>query len=110
MEFLTEEPGVIGTGGAEGGNSGFQAINLAIQFGARRIVLVGFDMRSDLGLHWHGHHGKGLNNPKLRNFIAWRRTLDRAAAQVKGLGIEMLNASPVSALTAYPMARLEDVL
>ena len=28
-----------------GSNSGFQAVNLAILFGAKRIVLVGFDMR-----------------------------------------------------------------
>jgi hypothetical protein len=109
-DLLVDAPGTVGTGGAEGGNSGFHALNLAVQFGATRIVLVGFDMRTDRGLHWHGRHGNGLNNPTVRNFMSWRRVLDGAATQLAGLGIEMLNASQVSTLTAYPLVNLEDAL
>lgn len=110
--FIADDPGIIATGSPDngGGNSGFHAINLAIQFGVTRIVLVGFDMRSDLGLHWHGPHDRGLNNPNLKNMIKWRRALDGNADLVRGLGIEMFNASSVSMLTAYPLVRLEDVL
>jgi hypothetical protein len=84
-----------------GGNSGFGALNLAVQFGAKRIVLVGFDMRLDKGLHWHGAHA-GLHNPNDRNVARWRRVIDGAAPTLKALGVEVLNASPISALQAYP--------
>mgnify|MGYP002145968013 CR=1 FL=1 len=52
-----DEKGTVGCGG----NSGFQALNLALQFGCTRIILVGYDMRLDKGLHWHGAHPKELD-------------------------------------------------
>ena len=93
-----------------GGNSGFQALNLAVQFGAKRIVLVGYDMRCDQGLHWHGPHGKGLNNPTPRNVERWRRVTDEAADLLRFLGVEVVNCSPISALRAYPKMGLEEAL
>lgn len=103
---LLDRPGHIG----DGGNSGFQAINLAAQFGARRIVLVGFDMRLDQGVHWHGRHPPGLNNPRLTHLPDWRVRIDRAAHVLAARGIEAVNASPVSALTAFPFVPLEQAL
>ena len=44
-DLLFQEPGVVGSGG----NSGFQMINLAAQFGATGIALIGFDMRLGSG-------------------------------------------------------------
>jgi hypothetical protein len=55
------QAGVIGSGG----NSGFQALNLALQFGARRVILVGFDLNLAGGVHWHGRTPR-LNNPTAR--------------------------------------------
>jgi hypothetical protein len=85
-----------------GGNGGFHALNLALQFGARRVVLVGYDMRVDLGVHWHGKHPKGMNNPSDVNTRRWRQVLDAQAPLLRDMGVEVLNASPVSALEAYP--------
>ena len=93
-----------------GGNGGFHALNLALQFGVSRIVLVGYDMRVDRGLHWHGAHGGGLNNPTEPNVARWRRVIDAAAPILQALGIRVVNASPVSALTAYPKMSLEEAL
>jgi hypothetical protein len=108
-DILVDAPGLIASGSPSGGgNSGFQALNIAVQFGATRIVLVGFDMRLDRGLHWHGRHPQGLNNPHEPSIMAWRRALDAAAPTFAALGITVLNASPVSALTAYPVVPLED--
>jgi hypothetical protein len=104
-------PGQIATGGADGGgNSGFQGLNLAVQFGVRRIGLVGFDMRDDLGVHWHGRHPSGLNNPTRRNFMNWRAAFERAAPLLTRLGVQVFNLSPVSTLTCFPFAKIEDVL
>jgi hypothetical protein len=85
-----------------GGNSGFGAINLAVQFGASRIILVGFDMRIDKGLHWHGAHKGALSNPNPGNVLRWRRVIDEAAPVLAALGVEVVNTSMISALGAYP--------
>lgn len=93
-----------------GGNSGFQALNLALQFGARRVILVGFDMHLADGVHWHGRHAANLNNPTAASLARWAALLDRQAPAIAALGVEVLNASPASALTAYRKVPLEDAL
>lgn len=102
--------GRLAWGGTGGGNGGFQAINLAVQFGASRLLLVGFDMRIDLGVHWHGKHERGMNNPSKTTVEKWRAHLDGQAARLKELGVEVINCSLVSALTAYPKMSLEEAL
>ena len=92
-----------------GGNSGFQALNLALGFGARRIALVGFDMTLDRGVHWHGRHQRGLKNPTETVVALWRKRLDAVAESIARAGAEVINASPHSALTAYRKAPLEDL-
>jgi hypothetical protein len=57
---------------------------------------VGFDMRLDLGQHWHGKHPKGLNNPTDLLIMHWRKALNDAAATFAALGIEVVNVSAVS--------------
>ncbi len=104
--MLFDRFGVLG----DGGNSGFQAVNLAAQAGARRIILLGFDMTLAAGVHWHGRHPAGLNNPTAQNLARWRRHMDDAAPTLAALGIEVINASTSSALTAYPKMSLEDAL
>lgn len=104
-DLLIDEPGTIGAGG----NSGFQAFNLAVQFGAKRIVLVGFDMRTDHGVHWHGPHGRGLNNPKAHNLMRWRRAFEASAAGIAAAGVDVINASPVSTLTSFRHLSFEEV-
>jgi hypothetical protein len=92
-----------------GANSGFQALNLAVQFGATRIVLVGYDMRVDQGFHWHGRHPQGMNNPTPEGIARWARVFDQAAGFLRLIGVEVLNASASSALTAYPKVDFEDL-
>lgn len=96
-DMLFDTPGEIGWGG----NSGFQAINLAAQFGAKTIVLIGLDATISHGVHWHGRHGGGLHNPTSGTSNGWRIRLDRAARQLERQNVTVLNASPISALTAY---------
>lgn len=93
-----------------GAGSGFQAMNLAIQFGARRIALVGFDARVDLGVHWHGCHGNGLKNPFSHTAALWVRFMDEAAPDIARRRIEVVNCSPVSAISAFPFVDLADAL
>jgi hypothetical protein len=106
-EILTAIPGHIGAGG----NSGFQALNLAVQFGAKRILLVGYDMRVDLGEHWHPRHYPPMSNPHPQdNLPRWRAALDGAHDRFVQLGIEVINCSFVSLLTKYPKMTIAEAL
>lgn len=93
-----------------GGNSGFHCINLGVQFGVKRILLVGYDMRVDRGAHWHGDHPSGLHNPTPPNARKWVRSIDGAAKEIGKAGVEVLNCSPISALRNYPKVKFEDAL
>jgi hypothetical protein len=42
-----------------GGNSGYQALSIAVHAGASRVLLFGFDMQ---GTHFHGAHPQPLRN------------------------------------------------
>lgn len=102
---LSTKPGVINTGG----NSGFQVVGLAHQAEAARIILLGYDMgRTGGKSHWHGDHPKGLGNGN--NFKVWVRRFARMAPGLVAAGIEVVNASRVSALTCFPRMSLQDAL
>ena len=105
-DFVLKPRGVIGSGS----NSGFQAINVAIHMGARKIILVGFDCTLMKGAHWHGRHPPGLNNPTQAGVDAWRGHLDRQAKLLELVGVELIVASTISTLTAYPRMTFEEAL
>ncbi|NNM75050.1 hypothetical protein HJG44_22065 [Enterovirga sp. DB1703] len=104
--IVFDEPGVIGSGGG----SGFQALNLAVQFGATRIALVGLDARVDRGVHWHGPHEGGLSNPHEGTAELWRVAMDRAAPVLAERGIEVVNCSACSALQGFRKMDLSEWL
>lgn len=91
-----------------GKNSGYQAINLAVHFGALRIVLLGYDMAPDakgkehfFGKHWHNLEFQ------LKGFV---ELYDSLVQPLKALGIQILNASRSTALKAFPCVSLEEAL
>lgn len=96
--LVFDEPGTVGRGG---GTSAFQALNIAVQAGCRRIVLLGVDCDISQGLHWHGAHPKGLSNPTQKLADQWRKALDNVAPILRQKNISVVNASPASTLTAY---------
>jgi hypothetical protein len=99
-------PGEIGWGG----NGGFHAFNLNLQWGVRKIILVGFDMNLIRGHHWHGRHPAGMSNPKQASVDKWRIHLDSQRPILDRMGAEVILGSPGSALTAYPTLGLREAL
>lgn len=89
-------------------NSGYRAINLAVHFGAKTIVLLGYDMQvgPNRKEHWHPDHPVKSQSP-YKLFIKRFRTLVEPLAQ---LGIEIVNCTPGSALDAFPKMPLREVL
>lgn len=99
-EIITAPKGTIGGGW----NSGFQALNLAVQFGANRVLLIGYDYKvgRDGATHWHGRHKDALSNPNAPRMKQWAEALDKQAPTLARLGVDVVNASTDSALAAYP--------
>lgn len=95
---------------ATGGNSGYQAVHLAVHYGATRIVLLGFDMKEgpDKRRHWFGNHPKELN--ARGNFAPWIRSFKMLATALQKRGVQVINCSVDTALDCFPRAKLEDTL
>lgn len=105
--LLFGETGAVGAGG----NSGFQATNLAVQFGAKRILLIGFDATDRGGVHWYGRNGwAGGNNPSEHNFRRWKTALEAAEPDLRARGVEVVNASLQSAIQAYRKVGVTETL
>lgn len=100
---LGKLPGLI----HQGGNGGYQAINLAFQAGARRMVLLGFDMH---GSHWHGAYANGLPNTRPGLFEQWLRQFDDLAADLRAEGVHVVNCSPGSRLNCFTVCDLADAV
>ena len=93
----------------EGGNSGHQAIGLAALFGARRIVLLGFDFQRTNGkVHWHGDHPRGLGNGG--TFSKWIAAMTPLARDLARANIEVINCTRKTALKCFPQKPIENVL
>jgi hypothetical protein len=102
---LCNRPGEIRTGG----NSGHQAIHLAYNLGATRIILLGFDMGHSAGKsHWHGNHPRGLGNGG--NFRQWIDWMGLLAKDLKGKGVEVINCSRTTKLECFKKADPSSVL
>lgn len=93
----------------QGGNSGFQAVNLAVLFGARRILLLGFDLQPTGGqAHFFGDHPGALN--QAIPYGMFRAAFEEAAPQLAAAGIEVINCSRQTALTCFARRPIEEAL
>lgn len=103
---LCTKPGRIHSGG----NSGYQAMNLAFMWGAAKIVLMGFDFQRTNGkAHNHGNHEGGLTN--LTNDLeAWRGRMIPMAADLRSKGVRVINASRETAITCIERMTPEQAL
>ena len=103
---LNRAPGYINFGNS----SGYQAINAAWHWGARRLVLLGFDCTPVGGKrHWFGDHPAGLNNPN-QVFAKWQERFPELARDLRAEGVEVFNCSPVSALRCWPKVSVGEAL
>jgi hypothetical protein len=94
-----------------GNNSGLRAFHLAEAFGAKRLLLIGFDMHVQAGLHWHQPHAKSpLHNPTGSSVRLWRDEIQRIAGTFAKRGIEVINCTPGSALQCFPQMPLHQAM
>lgn len=93
---LSKTPGLIHFNS----NSGAQAINLAALWGAKTIILVGFDMKLDKGKrHFFGEHPPMLR--KSSDYPDWIGKFKHIAHDLKEMGVRVINTSMDSALPYF---------
>jgi hypothetical protein len=103
---LEKDPGKL----CHGSNSGYQAINLAYHLGAKRVVLLGYDMKvaPNGRTHWHNE-----NRPDDFGTILMKSMLppfNTLVEPLKEAKVEVINATPDSALTCWPYRPLMGIL
>lgn len=90
-------------------NSGAALIAQAAWWGVRRIVLLGFDCSHTGGrTHWHGSHPAHLGDAA--GVADWPAQFRAILPRLDSEGVEVVNASRVTALDMFPRQSLEQAL
>jgi hypothetical protein len=91
------------------GNSGAAAINVAVNAGAKRIFLLGFDMNlTDNKQHWHNLYK--AKHPKNLPFEKHLKGFPAIKEDAKLMNIQIYNVSPDSAIDSFPKINLKEAL
>lgn len=98
------------------GNSGSAAISIAANAGAKRIFLLGFDMKLDDAnkQHFHNQYDRlnKVRNPKKPFELPFNRHLigfHQISIDARLRGIEIINVCPDSAITQFRKVSLKDI-
>lgn len=92
-------------------SSGACAIELARHLGAKRIVLVGFDMRQVGRRHnFHNDYPNPTKRPDHDKYAAMLEVFPQIATDLAAQEIECINATPGSAITQFPVMTLDEAL
>lgn len=115
LEFPGRKFGIIhdfqGVTGVEtlhvdtGTNSGLLGIMAAVKMGAKRVLLLGFDLHSP-GDHFFGRHPKPLKSTPVKRMEDFKRQF----ANYKPRGVEIINCTVGSELHCYRKATIENCL
>ena len=90
--------------------SGFAALNIAVLKGAKRIYLLGYDY-SVTGSRNHYHDAYTWHHPAQdQSWPVWARHYESAAKDCSAHGVEVINASPDSALTYFRKMTIDEAL
>jgi hypothetical protein len=99
-------------------NSGAAAISLAAHTGAKKIILLGFDMNlnENKNMHWHDIYKRGkIETPN--DWRHWQPIFERQmlgfkqiAKDAEEMGIEIINASTTSEISVFPKIAVKYLL
>lgn len=91
-------------------NTGGSAINLAYHFGAKRVVLLGFDMHQVDGKS--NFHDYNIIKDKRPNEVYHKflRYFKFIAEDADKLGLEIINATEGSSLTLFPIIPFDNIV
>lgn len=97
-----------------GNNGGVQCLNFVINLGAKRIYLIGYDMRDDPlqrgTTHWHDKHLLEIRHDTYsRLFIPSMISLNTEVRRL-GLNVEIINCSKTSALHCFEKRTMKELV
>jgi len=88
-----------------GYNSGYQAVNLAYLLGAKRVILLGFDMHVTKDkTHFFGDHPEPMHSAS--PFPQFIKEFGQLAADLKAEGVTVVNCTRETALGCFTRAAL----
>jgi len=91
-------------------NSGAAAISVAVHAGAKRIFLLGFDMKLKADAqHWHSEYRTAGVKARALPFNRHLQGFPFIAADAKRLGVEIFNVCPESAIPDFKKVTLKEV-
>lgn len=125
LRYVPHSPGKgrAPNGHVRGCHSGEEAINLVANDGAKRIVLLGFDMGATGNGHWFGDHPETvsfpgphgtitepMNTTNREQFLEWCAEMAYLAKDLKREGIEVINCTRKTWLNCFPCASILETL
>jgi len=87
-------------------NSGYGALCLAVMKRARRIWMLGYDMKENND-HWHDGYKWGSNRSKIY-FSRWAARFDDIGKDLPK-GVDVFNCNPQSAIMAFPFSTYDHI-
>lgn len=92
-------------------NSGGSAINFAYHLGAKKIILIGFDMKRGVGgrTNWHDNHKARNTNPE-GMYRRYNDAFKYIKSDADKLGLVIINTSLDSAIIELDKMTLEEAL
>lgn len=108
VDAAAAKPGLCKSHNAihNGFSSGYQAVHIARNMGATKIVLLGFDYGATGQGHWFGGHPDN----SVSDFPVMVRAFDSLAQDLIDEGIEVINCTRKTALQCFPRNLLQNAL
>lgn len=89
---------------AQGSNSGLQGVNLVYHFGAKLILLLGYDLDfKGSQVHWFGNHPKGFAN--MANIKMYAENFTKL-----NMPVPVINCSRRTVLECFPRMPIDQAL
>jgi hypothetical protein len=102
---LTTRPGELCWNHSSGG----AAVNLAVQLGAKKVILIGYDMRAIEGEHnFHDKYPWNKDRPYRDPYRIHGKPWKMIAVRANKMEVEIINATPGSTIDAFPIMTLEE--
>lgn len=91
-----------------GGNSGFQALNVAIHCRPQAVILLGYNFGGSGRGHYFGNHPPQL--ARSHNYRSWLKHMESAGRRHAGREPVIFNATEGSAIQCFQKTTLRDLL
>jgi len=96
---LSDDPAVLNWSTT----SGFHALQVAALLGVSRALLCGYDYAESLQAHHYDEGVYSSHKPRPRDWPNWAKDFDGLQDELLRVGLSVRNASPGSAVAAFPL-------